>query len=45
MFGLAAAELTDEQEVLCRVCVTLHKHHLLTLKKPLAGSNPAKRFL
>ena len=45
MFDLAAAELTDEQEVLCRVDMTRHNDRLRSLYKSLAGGDPPKRFL
>jgi hypothetical protein len=45
MFDLAAAELTDEQEALCRVDMTPHIGLLCSLCKSPAGSDPAKRFL
>jgi len=45
MFDLAAAELTDEQEVLCRVDMTRHNDHLCSLYKSLADGDPPKRFL
>ena len=45
MFDLTAAELTDEQEALCRVDMTRHNDHLHSLYKSLAGGDPPKRFL